>query len=73
MEQPPTSSISHRMPPQNKEAEQCVLGAVLQQKGMMAKAVDLITPDDFYLDKHKAIFKAMVTLFDRNEPKTWSR
>ncbi|MBU0681182.1 MAG: replicative DNA helicase [Proteobacteria bacterium] len=68
MEQPLNSSISHRMPPQNKEAEQCVLGAVLQQKGMMAKAVDLITPDDFYLDKHKAIFKAMVTLFDRNEP-----
>jgi replicative DNA helicase len=64
----PYSTTSHRMPPQNKEAEQCVLGAILQQKGMMAKAVDLITPEDFYLDRHKAIFKAMVTLFDRNEP-----
>ncbi len=68
MEQALTTPVSHRMPPQNKEAEQCVLGAILQQKGMMAKAVDLITPDDFYLDNHKAIFKAMVTLFDRNQP-----
>ncbi len=68
MEQPLTTPVNHRMPPQNKEAEQCVLGAILQQKGMMAKTVDLITPDDFYLDNHKSIFKAMVTLFDRNQP-----
>ncbi|PLX49066.1 MAG: replicative DNA helicase [Desulfobulbaceae bacterium] len=68
MEQPPFPSSSHRLPPQNKEAEQCVLGAILQQKGMMAKTVDLISPDDFYLDTHKTIFRTMVTLFERNEP-----
>lgn len=68
MEQPSFTSPSHRMPPQNKEAEQCVLGAILQQKGMMAKTVDLISPDDFYLDTHKTIYRTMVTLFERNEP-----
>ncbi|MDA3785611.1 MAG: replicative DNA helicase, partial [Deltaproteobacteria bacterium] len=68
MEQPPSTSYGHRLPPQNKEAEQCVLGAILQQSGMMAKTVDRISPDDFYFDNHKAIFKAMVTLFERNQP-----
>lgn len=68
MEHPLNTPVSHRIPPQNKEAEQCVLGAILQQSGMMAKSVDLIAPDDFYFDNHKSIFKAMVTLFDRNEP-----
>ncbi len=68
MEQPPSTSYGHRLPPQNKEAEQCVLGAILQQGGMMAKTVDLISSDDFYFDNHKAIFKAMVTLFERNQP-----
>lgn len=57
-----------RIPPSNTEAEQCVLGAVLQQPGMMTKAVDIISADDFYLDTHKAIFNSMVTLFERNEP-----
>ena len=61
-------SSLHRLPPQNKEAEQCVLGAILQQPGVLTKAIDFINPDDFYQDNHKVIFLAMVTLFERNEP-----
>lgn len=66
MDQNPPSL--HRLPPQNKEAEQCVLGAILQQPGVLAKAIDFISPDDFYQDNHKFIFLTMVTLFERNEP-----
>ncbi len=59
---------SKRIPPSNTEAEQCVLGAVLQQPGMMSKTVDIISADDFYLDTHKTIFNSMVALFEKNEP-----
>jgi replicative DNA helicase len=69
MEQIPSSpSQAKRIPPNNTEAEQCVLGAILQQPGIMTKAVDIIAADDFYLDTHKTIFKSMVTLFEKNEP-----
>lgn len=63
-----TTSIAHRLPPQNLEAEQCVLGSVLLQKGALVKVLETLTPDDFYRDAHKAIFSSMVALFEKNEP-----
>ncbi len=62
------SSSSHRLPPQNLEAEQCVLGSILLQQGVLVKAVELLTPDDFYRESHKNIFSSMLALFDKNEP-----
>lgn len=63
-----THSSAHRLPPQNTEAEQCVLGSILLQQGSIPKALEILTADDFYRDAHKSIFSAMVTLFDRGEP-----
>jgi replicative DNA helicase len=65
---PTTPSESHRMPPQNLEAEQCVLGSVLLHQGALVKILELLTPDDFYREAHKIIFRAMVSLFEKNEP-----
>jgi len=62
------TASTHRLPPQNVEAEQCVLGSILLQAGAMARAAELITPDDFYRDSHRAIFTSMVALFEKNEP-----
>ena len=62
------SSATHRLPPQNVEAEQCVLGSVLLQPGAMAKAAEFLTEDDFYRDAHKYIFTTMVALFEKGEP-----
>jgi len=58
----------HRLPPQNLEAEQCVLGSVLLQQGALVKVLEHLTPDDFYKDGHRIIFSAMVDLFEKNEP-----
>lgn len=63
-----TLSISHRLPPQNLEAEQCVLGSILLQQGALPKAVEILSEDDFYRDAHKNIFTAMIALFDKTEP-----
>jgi replicative DNA helicase len=65
---PKTPSEPHRLPPQNLEAEQCVLGSILLQQGALVKILELVTPEDFYREAHKIIFKAMVALFEKNEP-----
>ncbi|HET98252.1 MAG TPA: replicative DNA helicase [Desulfurivibrio alkaliphilus] len=62
------ASTIHRLPPQNVEAEQCVLGSILLQPGAMARAVEIIGPDDFYREAHRAIYTAMVALFEKSEP-----
>jgi len=61
-------SSTHRLPPQNIEAEQCVLGSILLQQGALIKVIEYLIADDFYRDAHRTIFAAMVELFERNEP-----
>ena len=56
------------LPPQNVEAEQAVLGAILLQDKALLKIVELLTPEDFYRDAHKTIFAAMLILFEKREP-----
>ncbi len=58
----------HRLPPQNLETEQCVLGSILLRPGALVKALEELTADDFYTEAHKSIFNAMTTLFEKNEP-----
>ena len=57
-----------RLPPQNIDAEQAVLGAMLIKKEAIAEVSQLLRPEDFYRDAHKIIYEAMLTLFNRNEP-----
>ena len=65
---PKSPSDPHRLPPQNLEAEQCVLGSILLQQGALVKILELLAPEDFYREAHKNIFTAMVDLFEKNEP-----
>jgi len=57
-----------RIPPQNIDAEQCVLGSILIEDGALLKVIEILRPDDFYRESHGIIYGAMVDLFDRNEP-----
>ncbi|MBI5055486.1 MAG: replicative DNA helicase [Nitrospirae bacterium] len=57
-----------RLPPQNIEAEQSVLGAVLLENEAIAAAVEQLTPNDFYKDSHRKIFISMIELYEKNEP-----
>ena len=56
-----------KLPPQNLEAEQMVLGAVLIENDAMNKVVDLLSPDDFYKEVHRRIFMAMIDMFESGE------
>ncbi|WP_456432159.1 replicative DNA helicase [Thermosulfuriphilus sp.] len=62
------SSLFHRLPPQNIEAEQCVLGSILIENNALLKVVEILKPEDFYREAHAKIFATMLDLFERGEP-----
>jgi replicative DNA helicase len=62
------NTIIDKLPPQNLEAEKCLLGALLIDKNAIVKVVDLIKPKDFYKLVHKEIYAAVAELFEKGEP-----
>ena len=56
-----------RVPPQNVEAEQAVLGAMMIEREAISKVSEVIRPEDFYREAHRLIFNAMMELFNKNE------
>jgi len=57
-----------RIPPQNLEAEQSLLGALLIEKDAIIRVADLLRPEDFYKQAHSDIYQAMLDLFAKREP-----
>ena len=57
-----------RLPPQNIEAEQSVLGAIILDHDVFAKAIEILSPDDFYKETHRRLYDGMIDLFEKNEP-----
>jgi replicative DNA helicase len=57
-----------KLPPQNNEAEQSVIGAILIENEALLKSIEIIHPEDFYRESHRLIFQSMIELFEKNEP-----
>ena len=57
-----------RVPPQDLDAEQSVLGSMLLSKDAIADVVETITGVDFYRPAHEAVFEAVLELYARGEP-----
>lgn len=53
--------------PQNNEAEQSVLGAILIDQSAMEKVSELLRAEDFYREAHRLIFRAAMGLFEKKE------
>src|SRR3954452_6029062 len=64
------SDASGKLPPQNQEAETSVLGAILlSEQALDALLIDVgLKPDDFYRQRHRLIFRAMIRLKDKTDP-----
>ncbi|SQG97617.1 replicative DNA helicase [Streptococcus pyogenes] len=56
-----------RVQPQDLLAEQSVLGSIFLSPDKLIAVREFISPDDFYKYAHKIIFRAMITLSDRND------
>jgi len=62
------SNTDDKIPPQDLEAEKCILGSLMLDKEAIYKVADSLNPDDFYKDAHRKIYQAMIDLFERSEP-----
>jgi replicative DNA helicase len=63
------SGRAERVPPQNEEAEQAVLGAMMLSGEAIAQITDIgLRADDFYRSGHRAIYEALTDLYARGQP-----
>jgi replicative DNA helicase len=56
--------------PSSPESEAALLGACFLNPGIITQTKELLTPSDFYLESHAAIFHAVVQLGKQTEPAT---
>ncbi len=64
----PNENLTNRIPPQNLEAEQSVLGSLLLDKDGVIKIADILYAEDFYDEKHAIIYRAILSLYDERSP-----
>lgn len=57
-----------KVPPQAKDIEEAILGAILLHKNAFDEAASLLRPDAFYVESHGLIFKAMQRLAVKSQP-----
>lgn len=56
------------LPPQNIEAEESIISAILIDNNALLDVIEALGPDDFYRTAHQKIYAAMTDLFDKAEP-----
>ncbi|MBN2655315.1 MAG: replicative DNA helicase [Nitrospirae bacterium] len=59
--------LTDKLPPQNLEAEQSVLGAIMLDSEALPKAIEILEEEDFYKESHRKIFRAAAELFNKGE------
>ncbi|KPU42897.1 replicative DNA helicase [Oxobacter pfennigii] len=57
-----------KIPPNNMEAEQSVIGAMLLDKNAISSAAEILRGEDFYKEAHGRIFDTIIELYNRDEP-----
>lgn len=67
-----TEDVSHflysKIPPQARELEEAVLGALLLEKNAIEEIADILNPENFYVDAHSTIYRAIKDLFSNSQP-----
>ncbi len=58
------ANTKERIPPQAIEAEQTVLGAILQHQEALHMGIEMLKEENFYLPKHRKIFSAIKKLYE---------
>lgn len=57
-----------KLPPQNLEAEEAVLGALMLEKGSLTIVLEILRPDSFYKEAHRIIYETILTLDSKGDP-----
>ncbi len=57
-----------KVPPQAKDLEEAVLGAIMLEKNAFDTVIEILKPECFYVDAHQRIFNAMQSLANKSQP-----
>ena len=57
-----------KVPPQDIEAEQAVIGSMLTDQEAVSSAIETLKPEDFYREDNKIIYEAILNIYNRAEP-----
>jgi len=57
-----------KVPPQAKDLEEAVLGAIMLEKTAFDTVVEILKPECFYVEAHQRIFSAMQSLSNKSQP-----
>src|SRR6201996_7479407 len=57
-----------KVPPQAKDLEEAVLGAIMLEKGAFDTVVEILKPECFYVDAHQRIYRSMQSLANKSQP-----
>ncbi|MFA4911395.1 MAG: replicative DNA helicase [Desulfobacteria bacterium] len=57
-----------KLPPQNIEAEQSILGGILLDNEVFHRVLEVLNEEDFYHAAHRKVFLSMIELYENNEP-----
>ena len=60
--------VTGKLPPQARDMEEAVLGALMLDKNAVANVIDILHPDCFYSDSHQKIYLSIQTLFHQTKP-----
>jgi len=63
-----STMVYGKVPPQAKELEEAVLGAIMLEKSAFDTVTEIIKPECFYVDAHRMIFEAMQSLQQKSVP-----
>ncbi len=58
----------YKIPPQNLEAEQSILGSILLDNSAINSVLEILSKSDFYSEAHRKIFSVMIESSEKNEP-----
>ncbi|WP_071190557.1 replicative DNA helicase [Trichormus sp. NMC-1] len=62
------SNASNRLPPQNIEAEEAILGGILLDQEAITRVSDRLFPEAFYISAHREIYQAALRLHAQGKP-----
>jgi replicative DNA helicase len=61
-------TVTDRLPPQNIEAEEAILGGILLDPEAIGRVMEILSPDAFYIGAHKDIYRAALDLHGKGQP-----
>jgi replicative DNA helicase len=66
--QKPNDPAPYSLPPQNIQAEESILSAILFDNNALLDVIEILAPEDFYRTAHQKIYASVTDLFDKTEP-----